>query len=38
MKLLDSLIKFLPSKSVYAHCDIPCGLLGKSSDAYFAEI
>jgi nickel superoxide dismutase len=26
MKLIDSLIKFLPSKPVYAHCDIPCGI------------
>ena len=26
MKLLDNLIKFLPSKPVFAHCDIPCGI------------
>lgn len=26
MKLLDSLIKIIPSRSVYAHCDIPCGI------------
>ena len=26
MKLLDILIKILPSKLVYAHCDIPCGI------------
>jgi len=26
MKLLDALIKILPSKPVYAHCDIPCGI------------
>ncbi len=24
--LLDKLIKLLPSKPVYAHCDIPCGI------------
>ncbi len=26
MKLLNSLIKLLPSQPVYAHCDIPCGI------------
>lgn len=26
MKLLDSLIKLLPSKPILAHCDIPCGI------------
>ncbi|MBI2040443.1 superoxide dismutase, Ni [Candidatus Microgenomates bacterium] len=26
MKILDLLIKFLPSKPVFAHCDIPCGI------------
>ena len=26
MKLLDNLIKILPSRPVYAHCDIPCGI------------
>ncbi len=26
MRLLDSLIKIIPSKPVYAHCDIPCGI------------
>lgn len=26
MKILQALIKLLPSKSVYAHCDIPCGI------------
>ncbi len=26
MKILDLLIKILPSKKVYAHCDIPCGI------------
>ena len=26
MKILNSLIKFLPSKPVFAHCDIPCGI------------
>lgn len=26
MKVLDSLIKILPSRPVYAHCDIPCGI------------
>ena len=24
--ILDSLIKFLPTRPVYAHCDIPCGI------------
>lgn len=23
---IDKLLKFLPSRSVYAHCDIPCGI------------
>ncbi len=26
MKVLDLLIKLLPAKIVYAHCDIPCGI------------
>ncbi len=26
MKVLDSIINFLPSFEVYAHCDIPCGI------------
>lgn len=26
MKILDYLIKLLPAKPVYAHCDIPCGI------------
>ena len=26
MKILDTLLKLLPSKPVYAHCDIPCGI------------
>lgn len=26
MKLLSQLIKLLPSKPVFAHCDIPCGI------------
>lgn len=26
MRFLDHLIKLLPSKPVYAHCDIPCGI------------
>lgn len=26
MKSLDLLIKLLPSRLVYAHCDIPCGI------------
>ena len=26
MKLVDILIKLLPSRPVYAHCDIPCGI------------
>ncbi len=34
MKLLDVLIKILPTKHVYAHCDIPCGIY----DPYPAQI
>ena len=34
MKILNSLIKFLPSKPVFAHCDIPCGIY----DPYLAQI
>ncbi|TSC86253.1 MAG: superoxide dismutase, Ni [Microgenomates group bacterium Gr01-1014_7] len=26
MKLLDVLIKLLPARPVFAHCDIPCGI------------
>ncbi len=26
MKVLDLLIKLLPARPVYAHCDIPCGI------------
>ena len=26
MSILDSLIKILPTRLVYAHCDIPCGI------------
>jgi len=26
MKLLNSLIKILPTRPVFAHCDIPCGI------------
>ena len=26
MKLLDTLLKLLPDRPVYAHCDIPCGI------------
>lgn len=26
MKLLSSIFKLLPSKIIYAHCDIPCGI------------
>lgn len=26
MNLVRSLINFLPAKTVYAHCDIPCGI------------
>lgn len=26
MKILDVVIKILPSKPVFAHCDIPCGI------------
>ena len=26
MKLLNSLIKLLPTRPIYAHCDIPCGI------------
>lgn len=34
MKFLDSLIKLLPSRPVYAHCDIPCGIY----DPYLAQM
>ena len=26
MRILDHVIKFLPTRPVYAHCDIPCGI------------
>lgn len=26
MKILDSIIKILPTRAVFAHCDIPCGI------------
>ncbi len=26
MSLINSLIKLLPTKPIYAHCDIPCGI------------
>ncbi len=26
MNLINSLIKFLPTRPIYAHCDIPCGI------------
>jgi nickel superoxide dismutase len=26
MKFLESILKTLPSKTVYAHCDVPCGI------------
>src|SRR3990167_10156901 len=26
MKIIDSIIKLFPTKPVYAHCDIPCGI------------
>ena len=31
MKLLDVLIKLLPSRPVFAHCDIPCGIYDPNS-------
>ena len=34
MKVLDTLIKLLPTRTVYAHCDIPCGIY----DPYPAQI
>ena len=34
MKLLDNLIKILPSRPVFAHCDIPCGIY----DPYTAQM
>src|SRR3989344_2267524 len=34
MKIVDLLIKLLPSRPVYAHCDIPCGIY----DPYNAQI
>ncbi|MBI2594018.1 superoxide dismutase, Ni [Candidatus Daviesbacteria bacterium] len=26
MRILDILFRLLPSKTIYAHCDIPCGI------------
>ena len=26
MQIINKLIKFLPTKPIYAHCDIPCGI------------
>ena len=26
MQIIDKLIKILPSRPIYAHCDIPCGI------------
>lgn len=34
MKILDLLIKIIPSKLVFAHCDIPCGIY----DPHEAEV
>lgn len=34
MKLLDYFIKLLPTRPVYAHCDIPCGIY----DPYLAQM
>lgn len=34
MRILDLLIKLLPSKPVFAHCDIPCGIY----DPYLAQM
>lgn len=34
MKLLDKIIKLLPTKPVFAHCDIPCGIY----DPYLAQM
>ncbi|MEK7617093.1 MAG: superoxide dismutase, Ni [Patescibacteria group bacterium] len=31
MRILDFLIKLLPTRSVYAHCDIPCGIYDPKS-------
>lgn len=28
---LDRLLKFLPAKTVYAHCDVPCGIYDPKS-------
>ncbi len=29
--VLDRLLKFLPAKTVYAHCDVPCGIYDPKS-------
>lgn len=34
MKLVNLLIKLLPTRPVYAHCDIPCGIY----DPYLAQM
>ena len=34
MKLVELLIKLLPTRPVYAHCDIPCGIY----DPYLAQM
>jgi len=26
MKVIDNLLKLIPEKIAYAHCDIPCGI------------
>ena len=31
VRILDFLIKLLPTRSVYAHCDIPCGIYDPKS-------
>ena len=37
MNVLDSLIRFLPSRPVYAHCDIPCGIYDPHVDQMVAH-
>lgn len=34
MKVLSSLLSFIPTQSVFAHCDVPCGIY----DPYAAQI
>lgn len=37
MRILDYLLKTLPAKPVYAHCDIPCGIYDPHSAQLAAQ-